>query len=127
MIEAQWFEPAAAGQIRRLWLPDGEQKPRALVEVALENRRLLRPGSSAGSLELDCGNHPLGASELAAICQRLATDGHRVRLVVCANPVTRVAAAALGLDWLAPASPEPTTTAMAGTVSYTHLTLPTKA
>ncbi len=113
-MEAQWFEPAAAGQLRRLWLPDGEQEPRALVEAALENRRLLRPGSSAGSLELDCGNRPLGASELAAICQRLATDGHSVLLVVSANPGTRVAAAALGLAWLAPASLEPPSTATAG-------------
>lgn len=104
LMGARWFEPAADGQTRRLWLPDGGEEPRALVDAALENRRLLRPGSSAGNLELECGNRRLGASDLATICRRLQEDGHSVVLVVSANPFTRVAAAALGLGWLAMAS-----------------------
>lgn len=100
-MAALWIEPSSGRPTRRLVLPEGEQEPRALVEAALENRRLLRPGSDAGPLELDCGDRRLGACDLAAIRQRLAADGYELSLVLSQDPFTRVAAAALGVIWMA--------------------------
>lgn len=99
---AQWLDRVGPGLPLRLRLADTDQTATALVEAALDDRRLQQPDAGGGALELDVGERKLGASVLSSIEARLQAEDLRLVQVVCANPQTRVAAAALGLSWIAP-------------------------
>lgn len=101
-MAAQWIEPLRAGQPLQLILDRGEQEPLAALDAALENRRLQHPGAGEGSVELDAGARLVGASTLAAMRERLEAAGYGLTPLVSTNPHTRVAAAALGIGWIAP-------------------------
>lgn len=107
--DAQWIDPPAPGQPLRLRLGRGDEPIQAALERALESRRLLHPQAPAGRLELDTGGRRIGASGLAALRQRLASAGFTLEPLVSADPATRVAAAALGIGWLAPGCDGPET------------------
>jgi len=101
-MAAQWFEPAGPGLPLRLRIAEAGEEAVAQVTAALDDRRLQQPEASSGTLELDGGTSLLGASTLAAIQTRLQAEGLTLVQVVSTNPHTRVAAAALGLRWIAP-------------------------
>ena len=102
LMGAQWFEPASPGLPLRLKIGDSGEAAVAQVAAALDDRRLQQPEASGGTLEMDAGGILLGASALAAIQAQVETEGLTLVQVVSANPHTRVAAAALGLRWVAP-------------------------
>jgi septum site-determining protein MinC len=110
-MAAQWFEPAGPGLPVRLRIEEASEDAVAQVTAALDDRRLQHPEASGGELELDAGPSLLGASVLAAVLTQLQAEGLTLVQVVSTNPHTRVAAAALGLRWIAPtlagASPAP--------------------
>ena len=91
--------PAAAGSgfPHRLLLPDQAGDPLELVRQLLGDAELQAPRSA---LRLECGQRRLGARCLAAISSRLAEAELGPVTVVAADPFTRVAAAALGLEWI---------------------------
>lgn len=99
---AQWLDPAGPGLPMRLRLAGTEQAAVALVEAALDDRRLQQPDAGGAPLELDTGERRLGVSALGAIQARLQAADLAVVQVVSADAHTRVAAAALGLRWIAP-------------------------
>ena len=101
-MAAQWFEPAGPGLPLRLRIAEAGEEAVAQVTAALDDRRLQQPEASGGTLELDAGASLLGASTLVAIQTRLQAEGLTLVQVVSTNPHTRVAAAALGLRWIAP-------------------------
>jgi len=94
--------PAAAGSgfPHRLLLPDQAGDPLELVRQLLGDAELQAPRSAVGALRLECGQRRLGARCLAAISSRLAEAELGPVTVVAADPFTRVAAAALGLEWI---------------------------
>ncbi len=96
--------PAAAGSgfPHRLLLPDQAGDPLELVRQLLGDAELQAPRSAVGPLRLECGQRRLGARCLAAIGSRLAEAELGPITVVAADPLTRVAAAALGLEWISP-------------------------
>ena len=96
--------PAAAcsGFPHRLLLPDQAGDPLELVRQLLGDAELQAPRSAVGPLRLECGQRRLGARCLAAIGSRLAEAELGPITVVAADPLTRVAAAALGLEWISP-------------------------
>lgn len=102
---ARWCEAAGPGWPLRLLLPECGSTHRsehgatalALVQAALDDRELQSPGAPARAVALELGERRLGASSLAAIQAQLAARGHTLVQVVSSNPLTRVAAAALGL------------------------------
>jgi septum site-determining protein MinC len=100
---AQWLESAGPGLPMLLQLPDAGEAALALVSAALEDRRLQHPGAPARNLTLDVGTRRLGASSLTAIQGHLQAAELTLVQVVSSNPHTRVAAAAVGLRWVAPA------------------------
>ena len=93
---------AGSGSPHRLLLPDQAGDPLELVRQLLGDAALQAPRSAVGALRLECGQRRLGASCLAAISSRLAEAGLGPITVVAADPLTRVAAAALGLEWISP-------------------------
>ncbi len=102
---AQWLDPAGPGLPLRLRLGNTDQAAVTLVEAALEDRRLQQPGAGGGALELDAGERRIGVSALTAIQARLEAADLELVQVVSAHAHTRVAAAALGLRWIAPSHP----------------------
>jgi len=88
-----------------LVLREGLEQPRPLaqIEAQLADRRLQQSLPEAGALTLVAGTWWIGAQELAGIRHSLAAAGLELMRVVSAEPRTRVAAAALGLAWQAPA------------------------
>ena len=101
-MAAQWIEPLRTGEPVQLILDRGEQEPLAALDAALHNRRLQHPGGGEGSVELDAGALLVRASTLAAMRERLEAAGYGLAPLVSTNPHTRVAAAALGIGWIAP-------------------------
>ncbi len=101
-MAAQWIEPLRAGQPLQLILNRAEQEPLAALHAALDDRLLQHPGAGEGTVELDAGDLLLAASTLAAMRERLEATGFGLAPLVSANPHTRVAAAALGIGWIAP-------------------------
>lgn len=99
---AHWLDPAGPGLPLRLRLARTEQAAVALVEAALDDRRLQQPDAGGGPLELDTGERRLGVGALGAIQARLQAADLGLVQVVSAHAHTRVAAAALGLRWIAP-------------------------
>jgi septum site-determining protein MinC len=93
---------AGSGSPHRLLLPDQAGDPLELVRQLLGDAALQAPRSAVGALRLECGQRRLGASCLAAISSRLAEAELGPITVVAADPLTRVAAAALGLEWISP-------------------------
>jgi septum site-determining protein MinC len=93
---------AGSGSPHRLLLPDQAGDPLELVRQLLGDAELQAPRSAVGALRLECGQRRLGASCLAAISSRLAEAELGPITVVAADPLTRVAAAALGLEWISP-------------------------
>lgn len=93
---------AGSGSPHRLLLPDQAGDPLELVRQLLGDAALQAPRSAVGALRLECGQRRLGASCLAAISSRLAEADLGPITVVAADPLTRVAAAALGLEWISP-------------------------
>lgn len=93
---------AGSGSPHRLLLPDQAGDPLELVRQLLGDAALQAPRSAAGELRLECGHRRLGARCLAAICSRLVEANLAPITVVAADPLTRVAAAALGLEWIFP-------------------------
>lgn len=89
-----------------LVLREGLDQPRPLaqIEAQLANGLLLQTLPVAGAVSLRGGDWLIGIQELSGIRQRLAGAGLELTLVVSSEPRTRVAAAALGLDWQAPSS-----------------------
>jgi septum site-determining protein MinC len=85
-----------------LLLPDQAGDPLELVRQLLGDAELQAPRSAVGPLRLECGQRRLGARCLAAIGSRLAEAELGPITVVAADPLTRVAAAALGLEWISP-------------------------
>jgi septum site-determining protein MinC len=94
---------AGSGSPHRLLLPDQASDPLELVRQLLGDAELQAPSTAVGALRLECGQRRLGASCLAAISSRLAEAELGPITVVAADPLTRVAAAALGLEWAAAA------------------------
>lgn len=93
---------AGSGSPHRLLLPDQAGDPLELVRQLLGDAALQAPRTAVGALRLECGQRRLGASCLAAISSRLAEADLGPITVVAADPLTRVAAAALGLEWISP-------------------------
>jgi len=93
---------AGSGFPHRLLLPDQAGDPLELVRQLLGDAALQAPRSAVGALRLECGQRRLGASCLAAISSRLAEAELGPITVAAADPLTRVAAAALGLEWISP-------------------------
>jgi septum site-determining protein MinC len=93
---------AGSGFPHRLLLPDQAGDPLELVRQLLGDAELQAPRSAVGPLRLECGQRRLGARCLAAIGSRLAEAELGPITVVAADPLTRVAAAALGLEWISP-------------------------
>jgi septum site-determining protein MinC len=93
---------AGSGSPHRLLLPDQAGDPLELVRFLLGDAELQAPRTAVGALRLECGQRRLGASCLAAICSRLAEAELGPITVVAADRLTRVAAAALGLEWISP-------------------------
>ena len=93
---------AGSGSPHRLLLPDQASDPLELVRQLLGDAALQAPSTAVGALRLECGQRRLGASCLAAISSRLAEAELGPITVVAADPLTRVAAAALGLEWISP-------------------------
>lgn len=93
---------AGSGSPHRLLLPDQAGDPLELVRQLLGDAELQAPRSAVGPLRLECGQRRLGARCLAAIGSRLAEAELGPITVVAADPLTRVAAAALGLEWISP-------------------------
>ena len=93
---------AGSGSPHRLLLPDQAGDPLELVRQLLGDAELQAPSTAVGALRLECGQRRLGASCLAAISSRLAEAELGPITVVAADPLTRVAAAALGLEWISP-------------------------
>ena len=93
---------ASSGCPHRLLLPDQAGDPLELVRQLLEDAELQGLGSNAGPLRLECGQRRLGASCLAAINSRLAEAALGPITVSGAHPLTQVAAAAIGLEWISP-------------------------
>ena len=93
---------ASSGCPHRLLLPDQAGDPLELVRQLLEDAELQGLGSKAGPLRLECGQRRLGASCLAAINSRLAEAALGPITVSGAHPLTQVAAAAIGLEWIYP-------------------------
>jgi len=93
---------AGSGSPHRLLLPDQAGDPLELVRQLLGDAALQAPRSAVGPLRLECGQRRLGARCLAAIGSRLAEAELGPITVVAADPFTRVAAAALGLEWISP-------------------------
>ena len=91
---------AGSGFPHRLLLPDQAGDPLELVRQLLGDAELQAPRSAVGALRLECGQRRLGARCLAAISSRLAEAELGPVTVVAADPFTRVAAAALGLEWI---------------------------
>ena len=91
---------AGSGFPHRLLLPDQAGDPLELVRQLLGDAELQAPRSVVGALRLECGQRRLGARCLAAISSRLAEAELGPVTVVAADPFTRVAAAALGLEWI---------------------------
>lgn len=103
LLGAQWIEPAAPDQPVGLRLGASHQEPLAELEAALNDRHLQQADAGARRLQLVTGTRCFGASTLVAMRQRLETAGLSLVTVVSDNPRTRVAAAALGIGWNAPA------------------------
>lgn len=84
-----------------LALRNGLNQPRPLtqVETLLADGRLQQSLPQAGDVTLRCGNWLIGLQELQSMQQRLADAGLRLKQLLSNEPRTRVAAAALGLDW----------------------------
>jgi septum site-determining protein MinC len=93
---------AGSGSPHRLLLPDQAGDPLELVRQLLGDAALQAPSTAVGALRLECSQRRLGASCLAAISSRLAEAELGPITVVAADPLTRVAAAALGLEWISP-------------------------
>ncbi len=93
---------AGSGSPHRLLLPDQAGDPLELVRQLLGDAELQARRSAVGALRLECGQRRLGASCLAAISSRLAEAELGPITVAAADPLTRVAAAALGLEWISP-------------------------
>ncbi len=93
---------ASSGSPHRLLLPDQAGDPLELVRQLLGDAELQAPSTAVGALRLECGQRRLGASCLAAICSRLAEAELGPITVAAVDPLTRVAAAALGLEWISP-------------------------
>jgi septum site-determining protein MinC len=93
---------ASSGCPHRLLLHDQAGDPLELVRQLLEDAELQGLGSKAGPLRLECGQRRLGASCLAAINSRLAEAALGPITVSGAHPLTQVAAAAIGLEWISP-------------------------
>ena len=93
---------AGSGSPHRLLLPYQASDPLELVRQLLGDAELQAPSTAVGALRLECGQRRWGASCLAAISSRLAEAELGPITVVAADPLTRVAAAALGLEWISP-------------------------
>jgi septum site-determining protein MinC len=103
LMNAQFILAAAgSGCPHRLLLADQAGDPLELVRQLLTDAELQGLGSGAGPLRLECGERRLGASCLAAINSRLAQAELGPITVSGAHPLTRVAAAAIGLEWVDP-------------------------
>ena len=87
-------------------LREGFDQPRPLeqLQALLADAQLQHSLPAAGPLTLECGDWSIGVSELRGLQQSLAGAGLVLQRLVSSAATTRVAAAALGLDWDAPAA-----------------------
>ena len=90
-------------------LRHGPQQPRPLEQVQrlLADAQLQHTLPATGAVSLVSGDWAIGVSELRALQQTLADAGLPLQHLISGVASTRVAAAALGLAWDAPAADEP--------------------
>lgn len=83
-------------------LRSGDATAGELVERALDAAGLLGGAPLPAHLALVAGEWPLGVRELRALAERLGTRGVRLTALCSADPRSRVAAAAVGLQTCSP-------------------------
>ena len=90
--------------MRALVLRDGLDQPRPLAQLQsqLADARLQQQLPPPGPVALDCGTWTIGVQELKAMVQALAEQELALQRLLCSDPHTRVAAAALGFAWDVP-------------------------
>lgn len=88
-----------SGQAAVLVLPSGGEAAVDGAIAVLRDAALQQTLPPPGPLRLVCGDHPLRAPELHQLIELLQQSGLEVTGVTTAHPLTRVAAAALGLAW----------------------------
>jgi len=90
-------------------LREGPEQPRPLEQLQrlLADARLQHTLPAPGPVSLDCGDWAIGVSELKAMQQSLADARLTLQHLISSVARTRVAAAALGLGWDAPAADPP--------------------